>query len=582
MTQPEDENSQDNRVRLKDLLEDGIKNTSATSEDDNDTPEALPEEENVSLKKEEPVETQTPEEEGEQQAKKEETINENVEEATQPKQPEEPVETQTPKEEEEVYTEAKEEATENVTEEKVEEKTEEKPPADSQPEEAKVENLESIVLSDQEEDAAQNPVEEEEEVVDASEDEENDGGMYELEGTVQVSGETGQITVDKLDEKAAEESAKRKESFKAKIAEALKLSKKNDFQRPQDALKEWVRFSQLQLGSMDMINEELHNTAESIEKGTQELNKKFTDLAESAKNQGAKVQEIADMAGSLNIEGEQISLTDSLQLINKAIDDATDKILFVSKKAMSMVYALEAAKENLTITETFIGRVQKITKQTNLLALNATIEAARAGEAGKGFEVVAEEVRTLSKEIASLSEEMGGKIGQVVDNVSSSYVTLNEVATVDMSDNILVKEKIDTIMDSIISQSEEMTKIMNENAEASRESSGTISGMTIEMQFSDKAAQYINNLVNVLEIIKAHTEHHKQTALKSLGIDISNTDIEKEIVEHILEILTLSQLKKEFIMFLVEEGYIENGASVGHPELDNGGDKASDDDVELF
>lgn len=102
---------------------------------------------------------------------------------------------------------------------------------------------------------------------------------------------------------------------------------------------------------------------------------------------------------------EEHSLAHSLQLINKAMDDATSKILFVSKEAMSMVYGLEEAKHNLDSTENFITQINKITKQTNLLALNATIEAARAGEAGKGFEVVAG-ISQLSKEIAILSMEM--------------------------------------------------------------------------------------------------------------------------------------------------------------------------------
>lgn len=412
--------------------------------------------------------------------------------------------------------------------------------------------------------------------------EENDNqGLYELEGSISVSGKGGKLTVEKLDEKTAMETARKKEEFKErerKEAEASSLATLPS--DTQSVLREWTRFSQLQLGSMDLMNQELIETAKSIEEGTQELNQKFKELAESARTQGTRVGEIAKMADSIEVNGERISLADSLHLISKAIDDATDKILFVSKKAMSMVYTLEEARNNLTATEKFIGRVQKITKQTNLLALNATIEAASAGKAGKGFAVVADEVRMLSKEIAQLSEEMSGKIGEVVHSVTNSYTTLNEVATVDMSDNILVKEKISGIMDSIMTQSDRMSKVMNENAKDSEEASKAISAMTMEMQFSDRASQYIGNAVGVMKIIMQNTSLHKENAIKSIGVKLSNADVDKKLVDAILSSLTLSQMKKAFIGYLIKEGYIENAEMVGHAELKE--NSSGDDDIELF
>jgi methyl-accepting chemotaxis protein len=412
--------------------------------------------------------------------------------------------------------------------------------------------------------------------------------LYSIEGTVKVSDKTGNITIEKLERQPEPEvivtppvQAYIPPPMPPAITDNLDFPRNAGFKRPQDALKDWVRFSQLQLGAMDMMNKELSLTATAIEQGAQGLNKKFEELASFTKEQGEVAQGIADMAGTLNLNNEEILLADSLRLISGAIDDATAKILFVSKKAISMVSDLEDTQKNLNTTKSFIGRAQKITKQANLLAINAAIEATRAGEAGRGFEVIADEMMALSKEVAGLSEEMGEKIGQAVTSVDESYATLNEVATIDTLDNILVKDQVDNIMQSIIAQNKNLAKVMRDNAESSRETANVISAMTEQTQFSDRASQYIGNIIKVLEIIKNHTGRHKNTAVKSLGIGITNADIEKSVVEEILATLSLSDLKKEFVMFLVKEGYIASAAAVGHSELETNEKTEQMVDVEL-
>jgi hypothetical protein len=53
-----------------------------------------------------------------------------------------------------------------------------------------------------------------------------------------------------------------------------------------------------------------------------------------------------------------------------------------------------------------VAGIQRINAQTRLLALNAQIEATRAGKAGVGFSVVAQEVKSISKEIEGLTGEL--------------------------------------------------------------------------------------------------------------------------------------------------------------------------------
>lgn len=72
-------------------------------------------------------------------------------------------------------------------------------------------------------------------------------------------------------------------------------------------------------------------------------------------------------------------------------------------------------------TDNIVNFIKGVSSQTNLLGLNASIEAARAGDYGKGFNIVAQEIRKLSKS----SNESIGEIEQVIKNISTSIKKIN-------------------------------------------------------------------------------------------------------------------------------------------------------------
>lgn len=225
------------------------------------------------------------------------------------------------------------------------------------------------------------------------------------------------------------------------------------------------------------VMEDSHTVADT----SKTLSSSSENISDNAENQAATIQQISastqDIVDSINHNAKTASQT--RQISDTLSNEAQQGGEAVSKT----VEAMRKISEKITI-------VEEIARQTNLLALNAAIEAARAGEHGKGFAVVAAEVRKLaersgvaageigllSKESVSIAETAGGLLDKIVPEIDQTTKLIQEIARASTEQETTVVEVNDAIqsLNTLTQHNADVSRQMAEMSHSLEQQSGNL------------------------------------------------------------------------------------------------------------
>ncbi len=179
-------------------------------------------------------------------------------------------------------------------------------------------------------------------------------------------------------------------------------------------------------------SEELTSTVEEQLRTSEVIARTTGDIAAgSAQNTNnitgisAVIQEVTAGAEEMNASTAEVNST-----TQKAVADAGEGMQLIGK-VVAQNETIESSMKEITDVSSALVKgsseiqeiitvISSIAGQTNLLALNAAIEAARAGEAGRGFAVVAEEVRKLAEQSADATRHIGEIIRKMTADIEFS------------------------------------------------------------------------------------------------------------------------------------------------------------------
>ncbi len=281
----------------------------------------------------------------------------------------------------------------------------------------------------------------------------------------------------------------------------LKIELKNDYIGEFQKVKESLLFIS---SSMQEVMEGINTSAGQVSSGASDLANASQNLAETAGNQAAAIQEL--VAASTTIAEQVQQSRQGAETSAKETERVTVMVVESQKQVNQMMEAMLNMQETSKKVVGIIQTIEEIADQTNLLSLNASIEAARAGEAGRGFAVVAGEIGKLAEESSAAASTTRELIGLSIEEIEKGNVIANEVVeslhtTMDAIKNVnaLIKNNADNAtmqadgMEQIRRGVEEISEGIQDSSAMAEESSATSEELAAQ-------AQILNEMVGRFEL----------------------------------------------------------------------------------
>lgn len=276
---------------------------------------------------------------------------------------------------------------------------------------------------------------------------------------------------------------------------------------------------------------ELVQIAENFENSVASIAAAVSDSARTLDEAAGALDDVAHATGSQAVEvataarqastaarSVAINVSNLTRSIDSVVDNATRQSGLsgdAEERTTTGGSALTALSRRSRSIELSIRTIADIARKTNILALNATIEAAAAGGNGASFKVVANEVKELAGQVATVTDQVSALLTEMRDGTSEAEESFDQIA-------------------SAINELTRASQSIQEDAEKQRHSAHRIeasAGQTAEGV--DEMASRLSTLVAKAESTGTLSSSVRSSASSLLDQSIALKRATTQFVEHL-------------------------------------------------
>jgi|GEM_PF-1994404 len=302
----------------------------------------------------------------------------------------------------------------------------------------------------------------------------------------------------------------------------------------QDVLMRWCALSNIQRRALLGLAKEIQTSSDLVESSVSGLSDHFLKLATLAQNQSKRINDFADDATRVEFEGRHLSLSEVFSSIEDNLAAIVHRVIGLSKNSVHLSYTLEDIDEKLHSLY----------------------------DDHKGDASVTERVQDLRNGVKLAKDD------------------LKDIATVDISENFNLKDRLESLMSYLVLQSQNMEQALSTSAEDSKILSEYIADIVTKMQFQDRTSQRLSLICSSLKVVRETLKEMEVSSLSVIGSK-QKEDQNTLWIDALISDMHLGEMRERFVKHLLfdetdnmYDDVTENEKMVDHVE--------PSDDIELF